>query len=65
MIALPPRPYITIPASLRHRCALRVGDRVLLAAVPSADMLAAYPSALLDRALRALPSFPAVQGACP
>jgi len=37
MVTLSARAYISIPASLRRRCGLRPGDRVLLAAVPAAD----------------------------
>jgi hypothetical protein len=43
MITLPARPYVVIPAALRRRCRLRTGDRVLLAALPHEDALAAYP----------------------
>jgi hypothetical protein len=35
------RACISIPAVLRHRCGLRPGDRVLLAAIPAQDTLAA------------------------
>ena len=52
MVTLPPQLYIVIPAALRHRCGLCAGDLVLLAASPSADMLAAYPFALVDQAIR-------------
>jgi hypothetical protein len=51
--ALPARPYLVIPAALRHRCGLRPGDRVLLAAFPALDTLAAYSLAVVDQALRA------------
>jgi hypothetical protein len=53
MITLPARPYIVIPAALRRRCRLRTGDRVLLAALPHADAMAAYPLAVVDQAIRA------------
>ena len=59
----PPRPgrhghraapaCVAIPAALRRRCGLRAGDRVLLAAVPGQDTLAAYSFAVVDQALRA------------
>jgi bifunctional DNA-binding transcriptional regulator/antitoxin component of YhaV-PrlF toxin-antitoxin module len=52
MVAVPSRPYVVIPASLRRRCGLRAGDRVLLAASPGQDTLAAYSFAVLDQALR-------------
>ena len=45
--------YLVIPAALRRRCVLRPGDRVLLAAFPAQDALAAYSFAVVDQALRA------------
>lgn len=53
MVTMPVRPYVVIPAALRRRCGLRPGDRVLLAAVLREDVLAAYPLALVDQAIRA------------
>jgi bifunctional DNA-binding transcriptional regulator/antitoxin component of YhaV-PrlF toxin-antitoxin module len=35
LVSMPAKPYITIPAALRHRCGLRAGDRVLLAVFPA------------------------------
>ena len=35
MITAPARLNVVIPASLRRRCGLRAGDRVLRAAVPA------------------------------
>ena len=71
----PPRPgrhghragpaYIAIPAALRRRCGLRAGDRVLLAAVPGQDTLAAYSFAVVDQALRAHGPFPHAAGGQP
>ena len=52
MITVPARACLAIPAVLRRRCGLRAGDRVLLAAVPGQDMLAAYSFAVVDQALR-------------
>jgi len=49
---------LRLPASLRHRCGLAPGDRVLLAADPGRSRLAVYPPAALDSAL-ALPAEPA------
>jgi hypothetical protein len=46
---------LRLPASLRHRCGLGPGDRVLLAADPDRSRLAVYPPAALDNAL-ALPA---------
>ena len=53
MVTVPARPYIVIPAALRRRCGLRTGDRVLLAALPGEDRLAAYSFAVVDEAIRA------------
>jgi hypothetical protein len=58
MVTMPARPYIVIPAAVRHRCGLRAGDRVLLAALPGEDTLAAYSFAVVDQAIRAHASFP-------
>jgi hypothetical protein len=53
MVTVPGRPYVVIPAALRRRCGLRVGDHVLLAASPGQDTLAAYSFGVVDQALRA------------
>ena len=53
MVTMPSKPYVVIPAALRRRCGLRPGDRVLLAAFPAWDTLAAYSLAVVDQALRA------------
>ena len=42
MVTMPSKPYLVIPATLRRRCGLRAGDRVLLAVLPAQDALAAY-----------------------
>jgi hypothetical protein len=65
MVTVPSRPYVVIPAALRRRCGLRAGDHVLLAAVPGEDLLAAYPFAVVDRALRAHVPVPAIDGRRP
>jgi bifunctional DNA-binding transcriptional regulator/antitoxin component of YhaV-PrlF toxin-antitoxin module len=65
MVTLPARAYLFIPAALRRRCGLRQGDMVLLAAFPGQDALAAYPLAVVDRALRAHAPFPGTEGAQP
>jgi len=65
MVTLQARAYIAIPAALRRRCALEPGDQVRLAAVPSADMLAAYSLAVVDQAIRAHAVFPHAQGGQP
>jgi AbrB family looped-hinge helix DNA binding protein len=53
VVIVPARPYIVIPAAVRRGCGLRPGDRVLLAALPGNDMLAAYSFAVVDQAMRA------------
>jgi hypothetical protein len=65
MITVPGRAYVAIPAALRHRCGLRPGDRVLLAAVPGQDTLTAYSLAVVDQAIRAHGAFPHAQGGQP
>jgi hypothetical protein len=65
MIILPARACLAIPAVLRRRCGLRAGDRVLLAAVPGQNMLAAYSFAVVDQALRAHGVFPHAPGGQP
>jgi hypothetical protein len=52
LVTMPSRPYVVIPAALRSRCGLHAGDRVLLAAIPAEDILAAYPLAIIDQAIR-------------
>jgi hypothetical protein len=65
MVTVPARACIAIPAVLRRRCGLRAGDRVLLAAVPGQDMLAAFSFAVVDQALRAHGTFPLAPGGQP
>ena len=65
MVTVPASAYIAIPAALRRRCGLRPGDRVLLAAVPGQDTLAAYSFAVVDQAIRAHGAFPHAQGGQP
>jgi AbrB family looped-hinge helix DNA binding protein len=64
MVTVPARPYIVIPAALRRRCGLHAGDRVLLAAMPGEDRLAAYSFAVVDKAIRAHGALPFAEGAC-
>jgi len=61
-VTMPARPYIVIPAAVWHRCGLRAGDRVLLAALPGQDTLAAYSFAVVDQAIRAHSPFPRGEG---
>ncbi|HET9898921.1 MAG TPA: AbrB/MazE/SpoVT family DNA-binding domain-containing protein [Streptosporangiaceae bacterium] len=63
MVTLPSRPCVVIPAALRRRCGLQPGDRVLLAALPGQDVLAALPLAILDEAIREHGPFPPGEGA--
>jgi hypothetical protein len=65
MVTLPARPRVAIPACLRRRCGLRADDRVLLAALPGQDALAAWPLPVVDRALRAHAPFPDGEGRRP
>jgi len=37
MVTMTVKPYLVIPAALRHRCGLRPGNRVLLAVFPARD----------------------------
>ena len=62
MVTVPRRSYVAIPAALRRRCGLEPGDRVLLAAVPEQDTLAAYSFAVADQAIRAHGVFPHAEG---
>ena len=62
MVALPARACLVIPSAVRRRCGLRPGDMVLLAAFPGPDALAAYPIAVVDRALRAHAPLPGTEG---
>ena len=65
MVTMPVRACLAIPAVLRRRCGLRAGDRVLLAAVPGQDLLAAYSFAVVDQAIRAHGTFPHAPGGQP
>jgi hypothetical protein len=62
MVTVPARACLAIPAVLRRRCGLRAGDRVLLAAVPGQDLLAAYSFAVVDQSIRAHGVFPDAPG---
>jgi len=62
MVSVPARLCVVIPAALRRRCGLHAGDRVLLAALPGEDALAAYPLAVVDQAIRAHGLFPRTEG---
>ena len=62
MVTVPARHAVAIPAPLRHRCGLRAGDRVLLAAMPGRDTLAADALAVVDQALRIHAPLPRGEG---
>ncbi|WP_051030105.1 hypothetical protein [Nocardia takedensis] len=49
--ALRPRGFLRLPMSVRHRCRIRTGERVLLAASRELDLLIVYPSHTLTAAL--------------
>lgn len=51
MVTLTTKPYIVIPATLRRRCGIATGDRVLLAATPDEDTLQVYPMAAVHEAI--------------
>lgn len=65
VVTPPSRPCVVIPSALRRRCGLRAGDQVLLAALPRQDVLAAWPLAILDEAIRAHGPFPPDDGTAP
>jgi hypothetical protein len=65
LVTVPARACIAIPAALRRRCGLRAGGRVLLAALPGQDALAAYPLAAAVQAIRALSPYPHGAGGQP
>jgi hypothetical protein len=65
ILTVPARPAIVIPAAARSRCGLRTGDRVLLAALPAEDTLAAYSFTVVDQVLRAHAPLPGGEGRRP
>ena len=65
MVTLPANAYITIPAALHRRWGLEADDRVLLAALPGEDALAAYCLAVVDQAIRAHGALPHARGGKP
>jgi hypothetical protein len=54
--------HVLLPASLRHGCALRTGDRVLLAADPDRGRLLVCPPAALDALIGEPATQPAIGG---
>lgn len=52
-LALTAGPYLALPASVRARCGIRGGDRVLLAADPALGVLAVHPPAAVASMLAA------------
>jgi hypothetical protein len=48
---MPSKPYVVLPAGVRHRSGVRAGEQVLLAADPAHDVLVVHPLAVLDSML--------------
>jgi hypothetical protein len=53
VFAMPTKPYVVLPAAIRHRSGLGPGDQVLVAADPSLDALVVHPLAALDAMITA------------
>ena len=58
LVTVPAKPYLVIPAALRHRCGLRPGDRVLLAASPAGTRWPRTPSRWSTRRCGRTPRLP-------
>ncbi|TVT01813.1 AbrB/MazE/SpoVT family DNA-binding domain-containing protein [Amycolatopsis bartoniae] len=50
-VSVTPPGYLRLPAAIRHSSQLSPGDRLLLAAYPSHDLLIVHPPAALDELL--------------
>ncbi|MGA6205493.1 hypothetical protein ACPESR_12120 [Nocardia testacea] len=50
---LPASGFVVLPSRIRNRCGLYPGDRVLVAASPSAEILAVLPPRILAAAVQA------------
>jgi bifunctional DNA-binding transcriptional regulator/antitoxin component of YhaV-PrlF toxin-antitoxin module len=48
VFAMGPKPYLILPAAVRHRSGVRPGERVLVAADPHHDVLVIHPLTALD-----------------
>jgi hypothetical protein len=48
VFAMGPKPYLVLPAAVRHRSGVHPGERVLVAADPRHDVLVVHPVAALD-----------------
>ena len=48
VFAMPAKPYVVLPAAVRHCSGLGAGDQVLVAADPRHDVLVVHPLAALD-----------------
>jgi hypothetical protein len=48
VFAMGPKPYLVLPAAVRHRSGVRPGEPVLVAADPRHDVLVVHPLAALD-----------------
>lgn len=51
VVTLGGKPYVMVPAALRYQYGLQPGDRVLLAATPTEDLLAVYPLIKVHQAI--------------
>ncbi|MFD0576209.1 AbrB/MazE/SpoVT family DNA-binding domain-containing protein [Dactylosporangium darangshiense] len=51
---LGPPGYLRLPATARHWCGLRAGDRLLLAADPANSLLVVHPPAVLEEMVAGL-----------
>jgi hypothetical protein len=47
------KPYVLLPAGVRHRCGVRSGDQVLVVADSAQDVLVVHPLAALDSMITA------------
>jgi hypothetical protein len=48
VFVMPAKPYVVLPASVRHRRGFCPGQQVLIAADPGHDVLVVHPLAALD-----------------
>lgn len=53
LFVVPSARYVVLPASVRRRCGFQQGDRVLLAADSSNEVLVVHPMAALDSMITA------------
>jgi hypothetical protein len=58
ILALSGKSYLTIPARVRRRCGVHIGDPVLLAATRGLDVVAVYPIGAVHDAITAQHTYP-------